>query len=200
MENKKPILIVIAGPNGSGKTSITSTILKHEWTIACKYINPDEIAQVELGDWNSHENILKAAKIATERRYLYLENGENIIFETVFSSFEKIEYLLKAHTKGYFIRVFFVATDSPTINASRITKRFLEGGHDVPIPKIISRYQKSIANICSISKIVDRLYIYDNSIENENAKLLFRASNGEITKVYKKVNDWAKSILETINF
>ena len=27
-----PLLIVIAGPNGSGKTSITSKLLKHEWT------------------------------------------------------------------------------------------------------------------------------------------------------------------------
>ena len=35
MKKKKPILIVIAGPNGSGKTSITSKILKHEWIENC---------------------------------------------------------------------------------------------------------------------------------------------------------------------
>ena len=27
----KPVLIVIAGPNGSGKTTITTQILQHEW-------------------------------------------------------------------------------------------------------------------------------------------------------------------------
>jgi GTPase SAR1 family protein len=29
--SNKPTLIVIAGPNGSGKTSVTTQILKHEW-------------------------------------------------------------------------------------------------------------------------------------------------------------------------
>ncbi len=27
----RPVLIVIAGPNGSGKTFVTSKILHHEW-------------------------------------------------------------------------------------------------------------------------------------------------------------------------
>ncbi len=32
---KKPVLIIIAGPNGSGKASITSKILQHEWVESC---------------------------------------------------------------------------------------------------------------------------------------------------------------------
>lgn len=195
MLNKKPILIIIAGPNGSGKTTITSKILKHEWTEACEYINPDEIAEKELGDWNLKENILKAAQIATERRYEYLNQKKSIIFETVFSSDEKVQFVQKALNEGYFVRLFFVSTDSPTINASRITKRVLHGGHEVPISKIISRFEKSISNCFQVSKIVDRLYIYDNSIEDSDAKLLFRASNGIITKVYENTNEWALPIL-----
>ena len=49
----KPVLIVIAGPNGSGKTSVTSKILHHEWMEDSIYINPDIIAQEKFGDWNS---------------------------------------------------------------------------------------------------------------------------------------------------
>ena len=37
----KPVLIVIAGPNGSGKTTITQRVVKHEWAERCEYINPD---------------------------------------------------------------------------------------------------------------------------------------------------------------
>lgn len=44
MNTNKPTLIVVAGPNGSGKTSVTTQILKHEWIEGCVYINPDTIA------------------------------------------------------------------------------------------------------------------------------------------------------------
>ena len=72
----------------------------------------------------------------------------------------------------------------------------LNGGHDVPIPKIISRYDKSIANCIALAKYVDRLYVYDNSIENTEARLLFRMSNGKVVKSYTDdVPDWAKTIL-----
>lgn len=57
--NHKPVLIVIAWPNGSGKTTITSKILHHEWLEDALYINPDIIAQERFGDWNSQETVLK---------------------------------------------------------------------------------------------------------------------------------------------
>lgn len=46
-ENKhSPEMIVIAGPNGSGKTSVTQRFLHHEWAEGTLYINPDEVAQI----------------------------------------------------------------------------------------------------------------------------------------------------------
>jgi predicted ABC-type ATPase len=145
-KTKKPIMIIIAGPNGSGKTSITWKLLNHEWLENATYINPDNVANDLFGDWNSQEAIKKAADYCDELREKCLATNQNIIFETVLSSNSKVDFILKAMKKGYFIRLFFVCTNSPTINASRIAKRVLEGGHDVPIPKIISRYSKSILN------------------------------------------------------
>ena len=57
----RPVLIVIAGPNGSGKTTITSQIMHHEWLENSVYINPDQVAQDMFGDWNSSEAVRKAA-------------------------------------------------------------------------------------------------------------------------------------------
>ena len=78
----------------------------------------------------------------------------------------------------------------------RITKRFLDGGHEVPISKVISRYYKSILNAADIIPIVDRAYIYDNSVEDELPQLLFRTSNGEVIKRYvDDVPDWALQLI-----
>ncbi len=198
MVESKPILIVIAGPNGSGKTTITEQILKHHWLSNCLYINPDNIAQERFGDWNSREAVIQAAEIAYKMRTACIENMQSLIFETVLSSTEKLDFINQAHRKGYFIRLFFISTDHPTINASRIARRVMEGGHDVPIPKIISRYSKSNANCFALSKIVDRLYVYDNSRDNEAAKLLFRASNGQLHKIYDDINIWAQEIYRNL--
>ena len=127
-----------------------------------------------------------------------IAEGKSLIFETVFSASDKIDFVKKAKDKGYFVRFFFVGTESPTINASRIARRVMEGGHDVPIPKIISRYSKSIANCCIVSKIVDRVYIYDNSVEFAEPTLLFRVTDGVITKKYTTHIKWAKPILDFI--
>lgn len=194
----KPKLIVIAGPNGSGKTSVTGKILEHEWVEDCIYINPDQIAQDTFGDWNSTEAILKALTLSTEKREECLSQKKSLCFETVFSTTEKVDFLRRAKSAGFFIRLFFVCTDSPVINAGRIAHRVMEGGHDVPTSKVISRYSKSIANCCAVAKLVDRLYVYDNSVNYDDVRLLFRATDGKIEKTYSQINNWAGEILKVL--
>ena len=194
--NRKPELIIIAGPNGSGKTSVTQKFLHHDWSDGTLYINPDIVANELFGDWNNSESVIKAAKHCEALREQCLMDKQSFVFETVFSSMDKIDFVYRAKNAGFFIRIFFIATEHPSINASRIAKRVMEGGHDVPISKIISRYYKSIANCKAISNLVDRLYVYDNSAENMNAKPLFRLSNGLLMKQYsKEIPAWAENIL-----
>lgn len=192
----KPVLIIIAGPNGSGKTSITSQIIQHDWMEDSLYINPDNIAQEMFGDWNSAGAVMKAAKYSEELREQCLRERKSLIFETVLSVYDKVDFILRAKEAGFFIRLFFVCTSSPAINASRIAGRIMAGGHDVPITKIISRYQKSIANCCLVSRSIDRTYVYDNSVDFSEARLLFRLTDGKMEKQYTEIiPDWAQPIL-----
>jgi len=192
----KPVLIAIAGPNGSGKTTITTQILQHEWMENAVYINPDQIAKDKFGDWNSREAIMQSVKYCEELREECLRQRQSLIFETVLSAEDKIDYISRAHKAGFFIRVFFVSTNHPSINASRIARRVMKGGHDVPITKVISRYYKSILNCRRVSQIADRTYVYDNSIDNQEASLLFRMVNGKVFKRYMPaIPAWAETII-----
>lgn len=192
----KPELIIIAGPNGSGKTSITQKFLHHEWAEGTTYINPDQVAKDMFGDWNNSAAVLKAANYCSELRERCLAEKKSFVFETVFSAQDKIDFVIRAKQAGFFIRIFFISTSNPAINASRIAKRVMKGGHDVPITKIISRYNKSIQNCKIVASIIDCLYVYDNSIDDVDARPLFRLSDGVLAKQYTEdIPDWAQNIL-----
>ena len=196
MTGRKPTLCVVAGPNGSGKTTTTIQLLNNEWAADSLYINPDTIAQETFGDWNSPEAVLKAAEEATRLRYECLEQGRDFVFETVFSAPEKLEFLRKVKDAGFFIRLFYVCTSDPAINVARITQRYLNGGHEVPISKIISRYYKSLVNANKAITFVDRAYVYDNSIDNQLPRLLFRTTDGQLFKQYTDdIPEWAKTLI-----
>jgi predicted ABC-type ATPase len=197
MTDKRPMLCVVAGPNGSGKTTTTVQLLNDEWTADSLYINPDNIAQETYGDWNSPEAVIKAAEEATRLRYECLEQGRDFVFETVFSSEEKMEFLHKAKDAGFFIRFFYVCTSDPTINVARITQRFINGGHEVPISKVISRYYKSLINAEEAISFVDRAYVYDNSVDNQLPRLLYRTTDGRLFKKYvDDIPEWARMLLK----
>jgi predicted ABC-type ATPase len=132
MPAPRPRLLVVAGPNGAGKTTITERGLAHEWFHDCEYVNPDLIAQDELGDWNDPSTVLRAAQLATERREACLRAGRSLAFETVFSAEDKPDFVRRALSAGYFVRVFFVGTESPEINAARVARRVLQGDTKSP--------------------------------------------------------------------
>jgi predicted ABC-type ATPase len=193
---KKPVMCIVAGPNGSGKTTTTEQLLKNEWGADSLYINPDNIAQEQYGDWNSADAVLKAAQTATGQRYECLSNGTDFVFETVFSSAEKMDFLRKAKDAGFFIRIFYVCTESPLININRIAQRYLNGGHEVPISKTISRYYSSLKNISEAIKIADRVYLYDNSTENAAPRLILRTTDGRIAKRYTDdLPEWVRAVI-----
>jgi predicted ABC-type ATPase len=196
----RPKLIIIAGPNGSGKTTFTPQMLRHDWAEGCLFINPDEIAKHEFGDWNSPEAVFKAVVRAQELREECLKTGQSMLIESVFSAPDKLDFIRRAKKAGFFIRFFFIGTDSPEINAARVTRRVLSGGHEVPIAKIISRYSKSIANAAIALQIADRGYVYDNSVTNRNPRILFRARDGVVFKVYSdlKNHQWAQMMCEQV--
>jgi predicted ABC-type ATPase len=131
-----------------------------------------------------------------------LEQKTSFTFETVMSHHSKVEFLEQAQREGYRTYLYFVATDDPAINISRVRNRVQQGGHGVPEEKITSRYHRSLDLLLNAIYQTNRAFVFDNSGDNKNEKHTFLA---EITdgKVLELKSDtipaWFKrSVLDKI--
>ena len=104
-----------------------------------------------------------------------LERQASFTCETVMSHPGKVALLEKAQRLGYRTYLYFVATDDPNINVSRVSNRVGLGGHTVPEDKIISRYHRSLALLLEAIKHTSRAYIFDNSTDSADPQLAWIA-------------------------
>lgn len=151
---KLPEVIVFAGPNGSGKTTITGMAK----TVG-EYINADDIKRTTLC------TDIEAAQKAEELREKMILEKKDFTFETVLSTDRNLLLLKKAKEQGYFVRCIYVLTANADINVARVSARQAIGGHGVPEDKIRSRYSKALALIPQLVEVCDILHVYDNTKE-----------------------------------
>ena len=140
-QQAQPELAIVAGPNGSGKSIFFKSHLKPEFPV---FVNADEIA-AHLIDLPEDSRPIKAAQQAEAERNRLIAAKTSFAFETVFSRTDYwLRFISDAKQSGFFVRLFFLCTDDPLLNAARVETRVREGGHAVPIDRIHSRYGGSI--------------------------------------------------------
>jgi predicted ABC-type ATPase len=106
-------------------------------------------------------------------------------FETVMSSADKVEFLSQAQQAGFRTYLYYIATEDPAINVSRVAHRVASGGHPVPRDKIISRYHRSLALLRHAIAYTDRAYLFDNS--GDERIWLAEVTGGQVLEVK---SDW----------
>ena len=182
--NRSPIVLVFAGPNGSGKTTVTRRLPVHG-----TYVNADDLkAEYGLTD-------LEAAVQAENLRNMLLESGRDFSFETVMSTDRNLLLLKRAKEAGYDVQCIYVLTCNENINVSRVISRHASGGHDVPEEKIRTRYHKALALLPEIIDVCDKILIYDNS---DKPVLIFCKADSK-AEIFP-TNIWSESeILKLLN-
>lgn len=108
-------------------------------------------------------NAYFAAVAADFLRQKLLVQRVTFTFETVMSSRDKVDLLCKAQQLGYRTYLYYVATEDPIINISRVKARVRRGGHSVPEDKIVSRYSASLDLLLDAIRCSNRAYLFDNS-------------------------------------
>jgi len=157
------------------KTTVTDIVSFIRASGFGSYIDSNRLLHaIEVKDncirWNDTNTGLSyiAAAIADYLRNEMLKNDSTFACETVFSHPSKLEFMKAAHTAGFKIYLYFIATQDPYINIGRVQNRVINGGHTVPEDKIISRYSKTMENAYNALLLADRSYWFDNSASISN--------------------------------
>jgi len=131
-----------------------------------------------------------AADLAEFIRQQLLTNGISFTYETVMSHKGKIDFLQTARNNGYRVYLYFIATEDPAINISRVNVRVAQDGHDVAPKTIEDRYYKSLQNLKAAIKTSNRAYLWDNS--GATSLLISEITEGNDVKIFDadKVPNW----------
>ncbi|EDN68407.1 conserved hypothetical protein [Beggiatoa sp. PS] len=154
-------LRLVAGPNGAGKSTFTEEVLKKYVNLGV-YVNPDEIAKTVIGEELFRAK--EAQQVAIRQREQLLREGQSMTYESVMSHPSHLDFLKRAKEKGYRTYLYFIGVQSPSISEDRVKEREKNGGHGVPKEKIAPRYNRVMNQLSEACNLVDRAYIFDNSI------------------------------------
>lgn len=165
------LLVVIAGHNGAGKTTIYNERLAAALVEELEeHINPDEVERtitIDLGsDSHTKEEFEElAAEEGNRRRLQYLDRETSFSFETVFSDpvQEKVRFMAEACRRGYLVVLVAVGLDSIEKSKSRVAIRHAKGGHSVREDKIEGRYERVLVNFAHGARVATLTIFFDNS-------------------------------------
>lgn len=126
-------------------------------------------------------------------RQKLLELKVSFTFETVMSHPSKVEFLAQAQRSGYRTYLYFIATDDPAINISRVRSRVKLGGHGVPEDRIAARYYRSLDLLIEAIRHTNRAYVFDNSSDNQKHTWLAEITEGrELEMKTDQAPSWFK--------
>lgn len=184
-----PQLIVLAGPDGAGKSTFYDVFLAGS---PLPFLNAALLA-AETG-----VDSLEAARILDATRDQMIEERAGFITETVFSDPHgaKLGMLRKAVDAGYDATLIYIGVASAVLSGRRVDQRIATGGHDVPRDRIAPRFARSLVNLREAIAFVPTVHLYDNSSVEDPYRPVATFTAGTLTSRPPGVLPrWARGIV-----
>jgi predicted ABC-type ATPase len=182
MKNRN--VYIIAGPNGSGKTTFAVKFLP-DYALCPNFVNADLIAQ-GISPFSPRTAAVKAGKLVLEQIHQFAGAGVDFAFETTLAGKLYVNLFRTLKAKGYKIHVFFLWLPDADLAVSRIKSRVAQGGHDVPVGDILRRFDRSISNFFRLYQpVIDSWMLFDNA--GPVPVLIAERKNGKIAIIDKSL-------------
>jgi predicted ABC-type ATPase len=166
--SKTPKIIVIAGCNGAGKSTIVPHLLRDALGLK-DFVNADTIAQ-GLSAFSPESVSLEAGRLMLKRLKDLSNQQKSFAFETTLATRFYANWLAELQKKGFEFHLVFLWLKNPELACERVRERVSLGGHNIPEEVIYCRYFKGISNFFKLYKPIATTWtVYDNS---ENAEIV----------------------------
>ena len=203
----RPRILVLAGVNGSGKSSVAGAMLAEA---GLDWFNPDSYARqlVERLGVGIDEANGRAWEYGRSRLAAAITGRHSHAFETTLGG-NTLTAMLGAAAESHDVWMIFCGLASAERHVARVKARVAVGGHDIPVGKILERWNTSRANLVKLLPLLGRLQVFDNSTEAApgadipDPVLVLEMSEGRL--VYPRPGDlaalrqtpaWARSIVQ----
>jgi predicted ABC-type ATPase len=203
----RPVLYVLAGVNGAGKSSVGGHLLERD---GLTWFNPDRFARELKAATGGDQETANACAWQEGMRRLEgaIAKGLNHAFETTLGGKSMTAKILQA-AETHDVLIWFCGLSSPELHIARVKARVAAGGHPIPEEKIRERYPNAQLNLIRLMPHVAYIKVYDNSAEAaadgtvpdpilvlamENSEVIFPAPDN--LKALQRAPEWTKPILE----
>jgi predicted ABC-type ATPase len=201
----RPVLYVLAGVNGAGKSSVGGHLLRR---VGLDWYNPDTFARelmVATGCDQSQANAV-AWKEGLRRLDAAVAQGRHHAFETTLGG-RTLPARIRAAAATHDVLRWFCGLDSPEHHMARVKARVAVGGHDIPEASIRQRYPRALENLIGLMPHLAHLQVYDNSTDVARGKAVpdplrvLEMDAGRLMwpndiEALRNTPDWAKSLVE----
>jgi len=171
----KPVLIMLCGAPGAGKTTFYESKLKVVFPAILKAsLSP-----------------LEQAEIDRERRRLH-KGRQSFVYQHVAPDLGVVR---DARAAGFEVKVIYIGTEDPNLNIGRILIRVSHGGAFAALARVASDCEQGLKRVLQISKQVDDLILLDNTPHGRGVSLVAHFQNGRLAKTASAIPKWARSCL-----
>lgn len=198
---EKPLAIILAGHNGSGKSTMWRKSLSGQLQIPL--LNADRMMLSILPEPDNSGALIEWAQTLRDTDLGWMQVAQSGVkafaasamqakvpfaLETVFSHWvvhddgtteSKIDLITDLQGAGYFVLLFFVGLANVELSILRVMTRVAEHGHDVPQDKLTARFPRTQHAIREAAKIADATIFTDNSRTEKQAFTVCRVQLGE---------------------